>query len=257
MAIMFIMSHHIRQTTIAVMSICLSFFVLSAKAFAKHGAPQAVLEVFTSQGCPACPKANTFARKMADNPDILVLSYSVDYWDYFGWKDTFSKPEFAIRQHDYARQFKGRVYTPQMVVNGKTHKKTLGPEDIVRERLTPTDFVFDVRQNPDNRRITIHIANRSDFATPYIFVARYVPGVQTVPIKAGRNKGRTMGPVNIVTSCAQINLEKSADQSAAQNIGFANTYPLAANEALAVIVQKYKGGPILAAYDFHPSPQAP
>ena len=83
--------------------------------------PNQVLELFTSQGCSSCPKANQFTRSLSDDANILTLSYSVDYWDYLGWKDTFTKPEFTKRQRHYGAHFQGKVYTPQMVINGTEH----------------------------------------------------------------------------------------------------------------------------------------
>ena len=35
---------------------------------------------------------------------MLALTFSVDYWDYLGWADTFAKPEFAERQKAYVAQ---------------------------------------------------------------------------------------------------------------------------------------------------------
>ena len=50
---------------------------------------------------------------------ILVLSSHVDYWDYIGWKDPFTKPINTRRQREYSRIFrKSFVYTPQMVIHG-------------------------------------------------------------------------------------------------------------------------------------------
>lgn len=90
---------------------------------AAQAAPSRVLvELFTSQGCSNCPPADEFAGELAKDPRLLVLSFNVDYWDYLGWRDTLARPEFSQRQYDYARaRGDGKVYTPQMVVNGAGH----------------------------------------------------------------------------------------------------------------------------------------
>ena len=83
----------------------------------------AVLELFTSEGCSSCPPAEALLEKIARasvNKPVYVLAYHVDYWDHQGWKDTFSDHRFSTRQYDYSRFFSGRVYTPQLVVNGTT-----------------------------------------------------------------------------------------------------------------------------------------
>ena len=83
----------------------------------------AVLELFTSEGCSSCPPADALLariQKEAGNKPVYVLAYHVDYWDRLGWKDIFSNPLFTKRQYQYSRQFTGQVYTPQVVVNGKT-----------------------------------------------------------------------------------------------------------------------------------------
>ena len=52
---------------------------------------KAVVELFTSQGCSSCPPADRLLGEYSENEDILALSWHVDYWNYLGWKDTFSK----------------------------------------------------------------------------------------------------------------------------------------------------------------------
>jgi hypothetical protein len=81
-----------------------------------------VLELFTSQGCSSCPPADRLFAKLADDPQFIVLSLPVDYWDRLGWKDTFAKHAFTERQRAYAGlRGDGQVYTPQAVVNGSEH----------------------------------------------------------------------------------------------------------------------------------------
>ncbi len=81
-----------------------------------------VIELFTSQGCSSCPPADRFLSELASSTDleIVALSFHVDYWNYIGWTDPFSSSAWSDRQRRYARTFGGnRVYTPQMVVNGR------------------------------------------------------------------------------------------------------------------------------------------
>ncbi len=52
---------------------------------------------------------------------VISLSEHVDYWNQLGWTDPFSAPGFSERQRQYAAAIRGDgVYTPQMVVDGKT-----------------------------------------------------------------------------------------------------------------------------------------
>lgn len=74
-----------------------------------------VIELFQSQGCSSCPPANDNVIPLADDPDKLVLTYEVTYWDYLGWPDTFGNKAWDQRQRDYSAAFKSRsVYTPQV-----------------------------------------------------------------------------------------------------------------------------------------------
>ena len=50
---------------------------------------------------------------------VFGLGFHVDYWDDLGWPDQFADAAYTARQEAYARAFgSGRLYTPQMVVNG-------------------------------------------------------------------------------------------------------------------------------------------
>lgn len=83
-----------------------------------------VLELFTSQGCSSCPPADVLLEKVKiDYPkSVFALSYHVDYWNYIGWEDPFSKKAYTIKQQEYNRKFKSKSnYTPQLVVNGEEH----------------------------------------------------------------------------------------------------------------------------------------
>src|SRR5262245_58571636 len=81
-----------------------------------------VVELFTSEGCSSCPPADAFLNELVGQPSLIALSFHVDYWDYLGWRDTLGLPESTKRQRDYAlRRKDNRVYTPQIIVNGRKH----------------------------------------------------------------------------------------------------------------------------------------
>lgn len=80
-----------------------------------------LLELYTSEGCSSCPPADKWLSGMKLGADKVVpLAFHVDYWDYIGWKDKFSKAEYSERQRKQAAfGGAGFVYTPQFTFNGK------------------------------------------------------------------------------------------------------------------------------------------
>jgi hypothetical protein len=83
-----------------------------------------LLELYTSEGCSSCPPADRWLSTLKDDPglwkEIIPVAFHVDYWDYLGWKDAFSKAEYTQRQRNYARWNNLRtIYTPGFLQNGK------------------------------------------------------------------------------------------------------------------------------------------
>ncbi|MCA9743861.1 MAG: DUF1223 domain-containing protein [Deferribacteres bacterium] len=56
----------------------------------------------------------------AQNQNVFVLAFHVDYWNHLHWNDPYSSRAYTDRQRAYARILDIRsLYTPQMVINGQ------------------------------------------------------------------------------------------------------------------------------------------
>lgn len=184
------------------------FAALLQPAFAEP--PRAVVELFTSQGCSNCPPADALLVEYSRQPDIVALSFPVNYWDYLGWKDTLAHAEFTARQKDYAHGRNDRqVFTPQMIVNGK--KSCIGSDKAQIEKAIEmslkgrTSLPVDVAVQEQNGTVTVSVqetgeALRRDAQVWVLPVLR----TQTVPIERGENKGKTVTYANVVRGLKRI-----------------------------------------------------
>lgn len=93
-----------------------------------------LVELFASQNCTACPRAHeTLEQVRAERDDVLILTWSVDYWDYLGEPDPMAMEMSSERQAAYADIFNLRgPYTPQSVYNGSEQCPGNKPRQVSR-----------------------------------------------------------------------------------------------------------------------------
>ena len=220
----------------AVLSLFLA--VLPAAALAKT---PVVVELFTAQGCASCGEANANLGKLAERPDVLALTFPVDYWDYLGWADTFAKPEFAERQKAYVVKMGLREpYTPQIVVDGRTQVGGLQTDKI--DKLVDT-AAAGPRRGPDMAFIGARRVDVGAGAAPKggaeVWLVRYEPREQDVLVKKGDNRGQTVPHTNVVREIVKLGPWRGKPT--------AYRVPTAKEEGLAtlVLVQGAKGGRVI------------
>ncbi|MEJ6395205.1 DUF1223 domain-containing protein [Gymnodinialimonas sp. 2305UL16-5] len=163
-----------------------------------------VIELFTSQGCAACPPADELLGQLSERSDVIPLALHVDYWDYIGWSDTFAQPAFTARQHGYGHAAGSSVvYTPQMVVGGVDHVVGYRPmevADLIAAHTAQPDPV-EVSAEPQGGGWRVTALWRGDGTAPQMVVqlVAYSPA-EEVDITRGENAGLTTMYYNIVTS---------------------------------------------------------
>ena len=183
------------------LSLCVALPIPPAQASERP----TVVELFTSEGCSSCPPADALLAELAGRPDVLALSFHVDYWDRLGWKDPFSSREATDRQNRYAKLLAlHTVYTPQIVVDGRW--EAVGSDRADVERALEL-----ARRNPPEVPVTLaldhgqaHIAvgPGSGVAASVLLIGfdrRHVTAV-----KRGENSGRTLAHVDVVRGLEEI-----------------------------------------------------
>jgi hypothetical protein len=166
-----------------------------------------VIELFTSQGCSSCPPADRLLSTLARAPDVVALSFPIDYWDYIGWRDTLASPAFTARQKAYASSLGDpRIYTPQAIIDGLSD--AVGSDKSAIERAVGLthgrDGALTVPMRLTETKRTLHIEIG---AGPQVAAGVYVLRVaksETVEIGRGENSGRSVTYTNVVRAITKI-----------------------------------------------------
>jgi len=206
---------------------------------------QMVVELFTSQGCTQCPRANRLLGMFAREDGVLALTFPVGIWDYLGWHDTYARPEYGDRQRAYSRTLRVRGrFTPQLVFNGASQ---ISASDWDQARAT-----YDAERAsgwpssaPDlsiarlrNNRVRVTVGARANAPQAEVWLLAYDPGPLTVVVTGGANRNR---------SVAHYNLVKWIERLDAWDGSSAWYERQRCQPECAVLVQEPNGGRILAA----------
>ena len=214
------------------------------------GGPWAV-ELFTSQGCSSCPPADAELGKLARRPDIVALSFHVDYWDYIGCKDRFATQEATERQRVYARTLSQRyVYTPEMVVDGRVNQPGITGGQI-EDMLSDARRQSTVRATPTLNRMAdgslrIWLAAQKLERPADVMLFAYDRRHST-PVARGENEGRRIDNFNVVRR-----FERVSSWTGAQASWTVTPDRFTPDQGLAVLVQQAGQGPILGANKLEP-----
>ena len=209
----------------------------------------ALIELFTSEGCSSCPAADKLLaqiREAAGDKPVYVLAYHIDYWDHLGWKDLFSNPEYSKRQRQYSAWLcTEQIYTPQVVVNGKT--ECVGSNEAeVKERIsqalnTPAASSLSLQAKPQGQKVVIDYRAAGQATDSRLLIAM-VQKHAVRKIQRGENGGRTLEHTSIVRDLHSFKAEPHGSHELSLPEGFNPQ-----DWEIMGMLQRSKNGEIIAA----------
>lgn len=209
-----------------------------------------VVELFTSQGCSSCPPADKYLGELAKRPDLLALAFHVEYWNYIGWTDSYSKPWATERQRNYQAALKLRyVYTPEMVINGAaegvgSEPTTIEPLIRAAEADRAPHPSLSLHWRDDGALLADIGGGKSPANEPATLWLVGFDKMHTMSVTAGENEGKTAWDHHPVRSFRRLGSwagwseELIVPAEEAKNLG---------DYGAAVLLQQSGSGPILTA----------
>lgn len=170
---------------------------------AAHIAPQGftVVELFSSQACVFCPRADRLFADLIGQPNVIGLACHVDYFDVRA--GALSTKFCTERQKKYMNQLRaGPPYTPQIVVNGHTDAvgyKVDAVSAAMRQEAQHPATIIPIE--PDGTTTESYLALFPALPAGHYQVWLFpVDKPHDTSIAEGQNRGSAMSYVHIVRS---------------------------------------------------------
>ncbi len=179
---------------------CWLLFLLSQATFAETliSSPDtrvSLLELYTSEGCSSCPPADNWLSKLKSHPQlwqsIVPVAFHVDYWNYIGWNDRFSSPDYSARQRRYASaENVNTVYTPGFMLNGQEWRSFFGLRKLKLDNSSMPGKLL-LKINKQEMMASFDPAKETKTSELLLNIAVLGFDIKT-RVKAGENRDRTL-----------------------------------------------------------------
>jgi len=173
----------------------------------------ALIELYTSEGCSSCPPADRWLSELSDEKglwkDYVPLAFHVTYWNYLGWRDSFSDEAFDQRQRRRAAAADSGVYTPGVFLDGDEFRGWRRLTSAPTSKDTATAGRLNVAV--DNGQIVATFEPDIKAADLRVEVA-VLSSSLTSKVRAGENRGRSLDHDFVVTSLVGEVMANTGDQ---------------------------------------------
>lgn len=164
-----------------------------------------LLELYTSEGCNSCPPADRWLSALPERglttEQVVALGFHVDYWNYLGWRDPFSKPQYSDRQRSASIRNRARfVYTPQILLDGADYRRGMFRDNLAdrvvamgRERPAAMIQLEQSVEGTNNVlvRSAIAVTDADQEKDARAYIALYENGLAN-QVAAGENHGKRL-----------------------------------------------------------------
>jgi hypothetical protein len=166
-------------------------------------------ELFSSEGCDACPPAERLFAGLAPGPEQVAIVWHVDYFDAQGWKDRFALPESGRRHQAVAMRQPGAkiVATPQVYLDGGAFTawrdaRALRSRVLRGASATPalTLAITQVDRSDAGWQLQLQIDGGPATPTPLRWQAVLVQSGLSSQVTQGENQGLTLLHGHVVRS---------------------------------------------------------
>ncbi len=209
-----------------------------------------LVELFTSQSCSSCPRAEKLFAELAERDDLVVIEWHVDYWNALvdgrdgHWVDPLSARANTERQRDYnyALRNTGSVYTPQAVIAGST--ETTGSQqrsiETLIERAPHPHVKVSVSSHGDEFMVSVAPLAEGGPIKAEVVLVEMISSMSN-EIHGGENKGLTASSRNVAIGSDTLGAWTGAAETYRAHIHKAEA------DQCAVLVQEIGTGQILGA----------
>lgn len=200
-----------------------------------------VVELYTSEGCSSCPPADAWISRLGETLgkgiEAVPLAFHVDYWNYLGWEDPFSDPDYTSRQRMLGALNRQRsIYTPELLVSGRETRGTRAVVDAIRTANAESATV-DIRlvvERAETGEVAAEVSVDGDTGNAELYLAVFENSIIR-EIGGGENRGRTLRYDFVVRSFRKVALLGQEDYMATHSIALEPDWNRA-NLGLAVLV---------------------
>jgi hypothetical protein len=216
--------------------------------------PLALAELFQAQGCASCPPAFPGVHEATDNPNIVLVTYAVTYFDHVV-KDPNASTRWDQRQKSYVRKWgRNSLFTPMVVTNGSADGGSGGgtaaeingvvqrARDNARQTMDWHIYVdvndTQVRIDSDKVEIEMHEVSLVLFKEK-----------EAVKISKGPSKGKKIVYKNLVTDIIKLGEWQGGDTVLPLPAGISPGQMVPGTGGV-VIVQAPRGGVIVSVSQF-------
>jgi hypothetical protein len=199
-----------------------------------------LVELYTSEGCSSCPPADRWLAELKRDKrlwtQLVPVAFHVDYWNYLGWQDEYSKPQFTQRQQLYAQLGYARnVYTPGFFLNGREWRGFFSRKSITQPQ---GKSVGQLKLEIAGDNINTSFAPTGSESKPLkLNIALLGFNIQS-SVKAGENSGKMLEHNFVVLRYKNVTARKIGSNYVGSNRNFDMSRYQAKNLAIAAWVTR-------------------